>query len=193
MGLKKRKFYASPKAIVESGKIGRDTRIWAFSHIAKKVQVGKDCNIGEHCYLESGVLLGDAVTVKNGVCLWQGVVLEDNVFIGPNAVFTNELYPRSKRYGKYLVTRVKKGAAIGANATVICGIVIGKYAMIGAGSVVTKNVGDYVLVYGNPAVFKGYACECGDKLKIVRNKARCHCGRKYIRQKNSIKKISSLR
>jgi len=184
--VKKNRYYKHPNAIVESRNIGDKTRIWAFSHICKGVYVGKDCNIGEHSYVESGVKIGNKVTIKNGVSLWEGVIVEDEVFIGPNAVFTNDLLPRSKKPYKIGKTILKKGSTIGANSTIICGVIIGNYAMVGAGAIVTKNVSDYELVYGVPAVFKGYVCECGKELKITRKQSTCNCGLKYFLRNNKI-------
>ena len=177
--VKKAVFYKHPRAMVQSNDIGRDTRIWAFSHIAKDVKIGKNCNIGESCYIESGVSIGNNVTIKNGVCLWDGVNIEDGVFIGPAAVFTNDIYPRSKIYRQRVKTLLKKGATIGANATILCGISIGRYAMVGAGAVVTRDVWNYCLVYGNPASLQGYVCECGRKLKTDKKSANCECGLWY--------------
>jgi len=178
--MKKRTFYKHPSAIVDTDRIGEGTRIWAFSHVLKDARIGKDCNIGEGCFIESGVKIGDEVTVKNGVALWEGVIAEDRVFIGPYAAFTNDLYPRSK--GRHLErgkTLLKKGSTVGANATIVCGVTIGSYAMVGAGAVVTKDVPDHGLVYGNPAALKGYVCRCGMKLKFIKRDAECVCGCGY--------------
>lgn len=183
------KFFRHPKAIVESKDIGGGTRIWAFSHVCAGVRIGRDCNIGENCYVESGVKLGNLVTVKNGVCLWEGVEAENRVFIGPQAVFTNELYPRSKRYSPHAKIYLREGAAIGANATILCGVTIGRYATVGAAAVVTKNVSDFTLVYGNPAVFKGFVCKCGDKLVVKKKEGRCRCGCIYTICKNIAKEV----
>lgn len=144
-------------AIVESD-IGEDTRVWAFAHILKGAKIGKNCNIGEHCYIESDVVVGNDVVIKNGVCLWDKVRIGDKVFIGPNAVFTNDIYPRTKAVSPDFLlkeTVIDEGASIGANATILCGIKIGKYAMIGAGAVVTKDIPDYALARGVPARIVG--------------------------------------
>lgn len=157
--------FIHPSAIVETDKIGDNTRIWAFSHVLKGSIIGEDCNICDHTFIENNVQVGNQVTLKCGVYLWEGITLEDDVFIGPNATFTNDLVPRSKQYpDEFLKTYVKKGASIGANATIIAGNTIGAYAMIGAGSVVTKDIPNNTLWYGNPCEFKGYICDCGKKL-----------------------------
>ncbi len=148
----KKEPYVHPKAICESDRIGQNTRIWAFSHVLPEAQLGEDCNICENVFIENHVLIGNRVTIKNGVQIWDGVELQDDVFIGPNATFTNDPYPRSKIPVKeYPKTLVKKGASIGANATILPGVIIGEKAMVGAGAVVTKDVPDHCLVYGNPA------------------------------------------
>ncbi|WP_299238819.1 acyltransferase [Sulfurihydrogenibium sp.] len=172
--------YIHPKAIVESNKIGKGTRIWAFVHILPEAVIGENCNICDHTFIENDVIIGNNVTIKSGVQIWDGLRIKDNVFIGPNVTFTNDLYPRSKVYPKeFIKTYLEEGVSIGANATIICGITIGKWAMIGAGSVVTKNVPDYALVFGNPAKIKGYVCICGKKLKFKDSKAECECGKIY--------------
>ena len=173
-------FFAHPNALVETEQIGTDTRIWAFTHVMKGVRLGRNCNVGEHCYLETGVVVGDQVTIKNGVALWDGVVVEDRAFLGPNCVFTNDLFPRSKVISRPLRTVVRTGASIGANATILCGIEIGEYSLIGAGSVVTTNVPDFALLMGNPARVHGYVCCCGDKLDLsVGGQISCSCGLLY--------------
>ena len=147
-----KEFYVHPTALVATKYIGKGTRIWAFANVQQDASIGADCNICDHCFVERNVVVGDRVTVKNGVSLWEGVVLEDDVFVGPNAVFTNDIRPRSKVYHDELdKTLVKQGATIGANATIVAGHTIGRYAFIGAGAVVTKNVPDFSLWYGNPA------------------------------------------
>jgi len=149
---------------VQSLNIGRDTNIWQFCVVLKDAKIGNNCNINANVFVENDVLLGNNVTIKSGVQLWDGLTIEDDVFIGPNVTFTNDFTPRSKKYPKeFLRTIIKKGASIGANSTIIGGITIGKYAMIGAGSVVTKDIGNQELWYGNPAIFRGYICKCGSK------------------------------
>lgn len=148
------KYFIHPQALVETKDIGKDTRIWAFAHILSGASIGEDCNICDHTFIENDVIIGNRVTIKCGVYLWDGVRLEDDVFIGPNATFTNDKFPRSKHYPpEFLKTVVGCGASVGANATILPGIMIGKGAMIAAGAVVTKNVPDNVLVMGNPARF----------------------------------------
>ena len=159
------KFFVHPKALVESDDIGNKTRIWAFAHVLKNVKIGEDCNLCDYVFVESGVKIGNRVTIKNGISLWEGLEIEDDVFLGPNAAFTNDMFPRSKRHsGSYLNTLLKQGASVGANATVLCGITLGKYCLIGAGSVVTKSVPDFALVTGNPAKFRYWIAKTGEKL-----------------------------
>lgn len=137
---------------VQATNIGHGTKIWQFSVILKNAKIGCDCNICAHTFIENNVQIGDRVTIKSGVYLWDGVILEDDVFIGPNATFTNDKKPRSKQYpDKFLQILIKKGASIGANATILPGIIIGEGAMVGAGSVVTKDVDPFTTVVGNPA------------------------------------------
>jgi acetyltransferase-like isoleucine patch superfamily enzyme len=173
--------FKHPLALAESRTIGPGTRIWAWAHVMEGARVGADCNIGEHCFIEKGAVLGDRVTVKNGVAVWEGVTVEDDVFIGPNAVLTNDLRPRSKVYHTAVTrTRLKRGASIGANATLLCGITVGEYAMVGAGAVVTRDVPAHGLVVGNPARLTGRVCRCGEKLRARARAASCtSCGREY--------------
>lgn len=159
------RFFAHPDSRVETGDIGSGTRIWAFSHVLPGARVGADCNICDHTFIEGGAVVGDRVTLKCGVQLWDGVTLEDDVFVGPNATFTNDLFPRSrKRPAEYVRTLVQRGASIGANATILCGVTVGARAMVGAGAVVTRDVPPLAIVVGNPAVVTGYAetREAGD-------------------------------
>ncbi len=172
-------FFAHPHAIVEAADIGLGTRIWAFAHVMEGARIGSNCNICDHVFVESNAQIGNGVTVKNGVSIWDGVILEDNVFIGPNAVFTNDKNPRAevkKSKEQFMVTRVRRGASIGANATLVCGIDVGRYAFVGAGTVVTKSVPDYAVVVGNPARQIGHMCECG---LMLDKSISCPCGRAY--------------
>ncbi len=160
-----KKFFVHPNALVESDDIGAKTRIWAFAHVLKNVKIGEDCNLCDYVFVESGVTIGNRVTIKNGISLWEGLEVEDDVFLGPNAVFTNDMFPRSKRHtGKFFKTLLQKGASVGANATILCGINLGKHCLIGAGSVVTRSVPDFALVTGNPAKFKYWVSKTGEKL-----------------------------
>ena len=183
------KYYKNDLALVETEYIGENTRIWAFAHIMKDVHIGKRCNIGENCFVESGVRIGNDVVIKNNIAIWEGVTIEDGVFLGPNIVLTNELEPRSMYPKEIARTLIKKGATIGANATIIANTVIGSYATIGAGSVITKDVPDHSLVYGNPGRIKGWVCICGRKLKFNENHADCICNNKYILENNLIIKL----
>ncbi len=156
--------FIHPVSEVKSERIGKGTTIWQYVVILDNVIIGNNCNICSHTYIENNVSIGNNVTIKNGVLIYDGVIIEDDVFIGPSVTFTNDLLPRSKsKNWKKQRTVIHKGASIGANSTIVCGIEIGEYAMIGAGSVVTKNVGKQELWYGNPAKFRGFVCKCGNK------------------------------
>jgi len=159
-----REVFIHEKAIVESEQIGSGTKIWAFSHILPGAVIGKDCNICDQTFIENKVVVGDRVTIKCGVQLWDGVILEDDVFVGPNATFINDIFPRSRKHEnkEYPNTIVKQGASIGANATLLAGITIGENSMVGAGSVVTKSVPPNAIVVGNPARISGYV-QTGEK------------------------------
>jgi UDP-2-acetamido-3-amino-2,3-dideoxy-glucuronate N-acetyltransferase len=160
-------YFSHSSAVVDHGcVIGKGTKIWHFSHIMSGCSIGEDCNIGQNVVISPGVVLGKNVKVQNNVSIYTGVVCEDDVFLGPSMVFTNVINPRSAivRKNEYLKTIVKKGASIGANATIVCGNDIGEFAFIGAGAVVTKNVPAYALVVGNPARQTGWISEYGHKL-----------------------------
>lgn len=149
---------------VQTNKIGDNTNIWQFCVVLRNAIIGNNCNINAGVLIENDVVIGDNVTIKSGVQIWDGITIEDNVFIGPNVTFTNDFLPRSKQYPKeFLKTIIQNGASLGANSTIISGITVGEYAMIGAGSVVTKNIGTQELWYGNPAKNKGFICKCGQK------------------------------
>jgi UDP-2-acetamido-3-amino-2,3-dideoxy-glucuronate N-acetyltransferase len=171
--------FVHPQALCESDAIGPRTRIWAFAHVLAGARIGADCNVGDHAYVEGGAVLGDSVTVKNHVLVWAGVTVEDQVFLGPGVVFTNDATPRAafpKGPAGWLATRVRRGATVGANATVLPGLTIGAWAVVGAGSVVTADVPDHALVVGNPARQAGWACVCGRTLPAG---LACACGRSY--------------
>jgi UDP-2-acetamido-3-amino-2,3-dideoxy-glucuronate N-acetyltransferase len=150
-------FFQHPQSLVESSNVGRGTRIWAFAHVLPGAVIGEDCNICDHTFVENDVRLGNRVTIKSGVQLWDGVTLEDDVFVGPNVTFTNDPFPRNKQHPpEFARTIVRKGASIGANATLLPGLTIGAHAMVGAGAVVTRSVPPYAIVVGNPARIVGY-------------------------------------
>ena len=162
-------------ALVETAHVGQDTRIWAYAHVLPGARIGRDCNICDHTFIENDVVVGDRVTVKCGVQLWDGLRVEDDVFIGPNATFTNDRYPRSKRHlGEYPQTVIRRCASIGANATILPGVEIGEYALVGAGAVVTHNAPPHSKLVGNPARIVGYvdavpeevAAERGERLQL---------------------------
>lgn len=179
-------YYAHPTAIVESDEIGEKTKIWHFAHVRKGSKIGENCNIGKSVYIDIDAVIGSNVKIQNFVSVYKGVTIEDDVFVGPSATFTNDLYPRAFIWDEDHVseTRICQGASIGANATLVCGITVGRYAMIGAGSVVAEDVRPFSLVLGNPARHRGYVCYCGrrlgeeDRQKESRNSYRCKsCGK----------------
>ncbi|MBD00318.1 MAG: N-acetyltransferase [Crocinitomicaceae bacterium] len=186
-------YFAHPTAVIdENVKIGKESKIWHFSHIMSNSTMGISCNIGQNVVVSPNVELGNNVKVQNNVSIYTGVVCEDNVFLGPSMVFTNILNPRSAiiRKDAYVKTLVKKGASIGANATIICGNTIGEYALIGAGTVVTKSVKPYALVVGNPGKQIGWVSKFGHRLEFVSGKAICPESLKSYELKNeSIKEI----
>jgi UDP-2-acetamido-3-amino-2,3-dideoxy-glucuronate N-acetyltransferase len=183
-----RNYYKHPLALVESKEIGKGTRIWAFAHVMSGARIGTNCNIGDHCFIEAKAQIGNNVTVKNYVAIWHGVTVEDQVFIGPNVAFTNDLKPRSRNpHWVLFETRLGQGATIGANATILCGVTIGAFAFIGAGAVVTKHVEPYTLVCGNPARVKDYVCQCAEKLVFSGGRALCEtCGRLYRKSRAGV-------
>ena len=151
-------FFKHEQAIVETSFVGEGTTIWAFAHILPGARIGRDCNICDHTFIENDVVIGDRVTIKCGVQLWDGIVVEDDVFLGPNATFTNDLFPRSKRHPQeFQRTTIKTGASIGANATILPGLTVGEGAMIGAGAVLTRDAPPRAILMGNPARIEGYA------------------------------------
>jgi UDP-2-acetamido-3-amino-2,3-dideoxy-glucuronate N-acetyltransferase len=163
----------------ESSDVGPRTRVWAFAHVLDGARIGADCNICDHVFIEGGVTIGDRVTVKNAVQIFDGVTIGDDVFLGPNCVFTNDLNPRAavkKGSENLLSTTVEQGATIGANATIVCGTIIGRGAFVGAGAVVIRDVPAYAVVVGNPARRMSWMCACGNRLGET---LACDCGRRY--------------
>lgn len=177
--------YKHQTAIVESNQIGDGSKIWHFAHIREGAIIGKNCNIGKNVYIDTGVKIGNNVKIQNFSSIYKGIEIDDDVFIGPAVIFTNDLYPRAFTWSedRLVQTIVRKGASIGANTTIICGIIIGEYSMVGAGSVITRDVPSFGLVFGNPARLVGFVCYCGKKLnKIIENKEEsvvyvCECGK----------------
>ena len=189
-----RNYFSHETAIIDEGcKIGRDTKIWHFSHIMPNCEIGKGCNIGQNVVISPEVVLGNNVKVQNNVSIYTGVICEDDVFLGPSMVFTNVINPRSaiNRKNQYLRTLVKKGASIGANATIVCGNDIGEYALIGAGAVVTKEVPAFALLVGNPAKQIGWISEFGHRLNFdENNQATCLESKEtYVLENNEVKKL----
>jgi UDP-2-acetamido-3-amino-2,3-dideoxy-glucuronate N-acetyltransferase len=191
--LEKLLYKAHASAVIDEGcSIGAGTSIWHFSHLMTGCTVGQDCNIGQNVFLAGGVSLGKNVKVQNNVSVYAGVICEDDVFLGPSMVFTNVLNPRSAipRKEQYKKTLVKKGASIGANATILCGITIGKYAMIGAAAVIVKSVPDYGLVIGNPGRQTGWVSEFGHTLTFGSNNLACckESGEWYVLEEGAVRK-----
>lgn len=189
-----KEYYAHPTAVIDEGcKIGRDSKIWHFTHVMPNCTIGEGCNLGQNVVVSPGVIIGRNVKVQNNVSLYEGVICDDDVFLGPSMVFTNVINPRSAiiRKNQYAKTHVGKGASIGANATIVCGHDIGAFAFIGAGAVVTKTVPAYALVVGNPARQIGWMSEYGHRLEFDKeNLATCsESGQKYKLENNTVKRI----
>ncbi len=175
-------WFCHPAAIVEYGAaIGSRTRIWAFVHVLPGAKIGADCNVCDHTFIEGNVVVGDRVTIKTGISLWEGMTVEDDVFLGPNACFTNDKRPRSKQYPhEFPQTLLMEGCSIGANSTTLPGLTIGRYAMVGAGAVITRSIPDFGLAYGNPARLMGWVCKCSLRLPAaVAGRLTCSCGLTY--------------
>ncbi|HID32333.1 MAG TPA: N-acetyltransferase [bacterium (Candidatus Stahlbacteria)] len=185
-------YYVHETAVVdEPVEIGVGTKVWHFSHIRSGARIGKNCVIGQNCYVAERAILGNNVHLQNNVSIYNLITLEDDVFCGPSCVFTNDLNPRAgyhkRSIDEYLPTKVKRGASIGANATILCGITIGIHAFVGAGAVVTRDVPDYAIVVGVPARIIGWMCECGMKIRFFETRAICpKCGRNYKKDKDRV-------
>ncbi len=180
-------YFVHESSYVDEGSdIGKGTKIWHFSHIMTGAKIGKVCSIGQNVNIGSKAVIGNGVKLQNNISVYDRVVIEDDVFCGPSCVFTNVINPRAfvERKTEYKETRVKKGASIGANATIVCGVTLGRFCFVGAGAVVTKDVPDFALVYGSPAKIHGWVCECGEKLE---DNFRCSiCGKQYTGNDNGI-------
>lgn len=190
-------YFVHQTAIVDDGaKIGNKTKIWHFSHIMSNVEIGSDCSLGQNVFVANQVKIGNHVKIQNNVSLYEGVILEDYVFCGPSMVFTNVKNPRSafprNTSNDYLKTHVKKGASIGANATIVCGKTIGEWAFVAAGAVVTKDIPPYAMVGGVPAVVIGWMCECGNKLQFKEEETTCtDCNREYQKHGMNVTKLAT--
>jgi UDP-2-acetamido-3-amino-2,3-dideoxy-glucuronate N-acetyltransferase len=189
--------FVHPHALVETQEIGEGTRIWAFTHVLAGAAIGRNCNIGDHCFIEGSVRVGDNVTIKNGSMLWDGVTIEDGVFIGPGAIFTNDQYPRSPRLEEareryatrdWLVpTHVRHGATIGAGATILAGTTIGRFALVAARALVTRDVPDHAVARGMPARVSGWVCRCGWIVPEQPETATCpECGLAFEQQNDGV-------
>jgi UDP-2-acetamido-3-amino-2,3-dideoxy-glucuronate N-acetyltransferase len=183
-------YTAHSTAVVDPGAaVGADTKVWHFSHVMKGANVGRNCNLGQNVVISPGVIVGDGCKIQNNVSLYTGVTLEEDVFCGPSCVFTNVINPRSHvpRKHEFRSTVVKRGATIGANATIVCGITLGRYSFVGAGAVVTRDVPDYGLVTGVPGKLTGFVCECGVKLDFEKNRAKCAaCAKGYVKKGSGV-------
>jgi UDP-2-acetamido-3-amino-2,3-dideoxy-glucuronate N-acetyltransferase len=196
--MEKAYFVHESSYIDEPCEIGEGTKIWHFSHVMSGSRIGSRCNIGQNVVISPKVRIGDNVKIQNNVSVYTGVVLEDDVFCGPSMVFTNVTNPRShvSRKDEYRVTLVKRGASIGANATVVCGHTIGAYAFIGAGAVVIRDVPDYAMIVGNPGRVVGWMCQCGVKLELSRDAVRdetamcAACGTAYIKNSGGVTPVA---
>lgn len=189
-------YFAHPTAVIDpNSQIGRGTQIWHFCHVTTGAIIGSDCRLGQNVYVGGQVRIGNRVKIQNNVSVYDGVTLEDDCFCGPSMVFTNIRDPRSAfpQHGKWIHTRVGQGATIGANATLLCGVTIGRHAFIGAGAVVTRDVPDFALVLGNPARPAGWRCACGEKIEFQKNAAHCvRCALDYRKEADHIVPIQEI-
>ena len=191
-------YYVHASSIIDEGAaIGSGTKIWHFCHVMGTAKIGKGCNIGQNVFIASDVVVGDNVKIQNNVSLYTGVIVEDDVFLGPSMVLTNVLNPRShvSRKDEYRTTRIRKGASVGANATIVCGVTLGRYCFIGAGAVVTRDIPDFALAYGNPARVQEWMCQCGVQLYFEprggMEAAVCpECGQRYTKKGLIVSMIS---
>ncbi len=197
-----RPYFAHETAVIDDPcEIGAGTKIWHFSHIMRDSRIGERCNIGQNVVVSPHCVIGNNVKIQNNVSVYTGVIIEDDVFCGPSMVFTNVINPRSfiERKSEYKTTLVKRGASIGANATVVCGVTLGRYCVVGAGGVVTRDVPDYAVVYGNPARVRSWVCYCGEGLDLgggdaESRQASCGaCGRPYRREGRNVREIEVVR
>ncbi|MBI3087276.1 MAG: N-acetyltransferase [Candidatus Omnitrophica bacterium] len=186
--------FIDPTAVVEEPcDIGEGSKIWHFSHVMPHAVIGRGCILGQNVFIASKVTIGDRVKIQNNVSVYTGVTLEDEVFCGPSVVFTNVINPRSaiSRKHEFQPTRVGRGATLGANSTIVCGVAIGPYAFVGAGAVVTRDVPAYGLAYGNPARLKGWMCACGEGLRVRGVSACCQaCGAQYRKRRGALAAVS---
>jgi UDP-2-acetamido-3-amino-2,3-dideoxy-glucuronate N-acetyltransferase len=195
------KFFCHKSSFIDEGAVvGEGTKIWHFSHIMSGAKIGQNCNIGQNVVVSPDCIIGNNVKIQNNVSIYTGVIIEDDVFLGPSMVFTNVINPRSQinRRDEFMTTLVKHGVTIGANATIVCGSTLEKFSFIGAGSVVTKDVPAFALVYGNPAKIRGWMCQCGIKLTFNRNNideiVTCsECGAQYLKSGEIIQQTGSLK
>ncbi len=192
-------YSAHPSAVIDQPcRIGKGTKIWHFTHIMKDCEIGERCNIGQNVVVSPQCRVGNNVKIQNNVSIYTGVILEDDVFCGPSMVFTNVINPRShiERKAEYKETLVRRGASIGANATIVCGVTLGAYCFVGAGAVITRDVPDYGIVYGNPGRLRGWACYCGVGLEMglgageSEDGACSACGRKYHRDGHAVRDVT---
>ena len=191
-------FFVHESSFIDDGaQIGTGTKVWHFCHVMGSARIGERCNIGQNVFIAADVVIGNNVKIQNNVSLYTGVVVEDDVFLGPSMVLTNVINPRShvSRKDEYRTTLIQKGASVGANATLVCGITLGMYCFVGAGAVVTRDVPDYGLVYGNPARLQGWMCQCGIRLQFKslngEEQAVCpECGQRYTKNDQVVSLIS---